>query len=154
MIVEFLCGSTWPFHGCRRLSATAAAAVRVSGGDVESYWILDRDVVVGLIRLLDLDDVDDGSPVFDLRIGEEHRGRGIGTAAVSWLSAYLFDRFAVLHRIEATTRDDNLAMQTVLERCGYWREGVLREAWKNDDGSRNDAVVYGLLRHERLGSDS
>ena len=107
--------------------------------------------VVGLVRLLDLDDVDDGSPLFDLRIGSAHRGQGFGTAAVTWLSDYLFAEFPVLHRIEATTRGDNAAMIAVLEGCGYRHEGRLREAWKSRDGSRHDTMLYALLRREWSG---
>jgi hypothetical protein len=69
------------FHGVSRLSPDAAAAVPVAADDVASFWIRDRDQVVGLIRLFDLDDVDNGSALFDLRIATEHRGRGIGRLA-------------------------------------------------------------------------
>jgi RimJ/RimL family protein N-acetyltransferase len=55
-----------------------------------------------------------------------------------------------LHRIEATTRGDNVAMMTVLERCRYVREGVLREAWRSENGERHDTMVYGLLRRDWL----
>ncbi len=147
-VVTFLCGSEWPFHGAARLSVAEAEAISVSDDGTRSFWIHDTGTVVGLVRLLDLEDVDDGSPLFDLRIASEHRGRGVGFAAVQWLSSYLFVEFPVLHRIEATTRNDNSAMIAVLERCGYRREGVLREAWKSGDGSRHDTMIYGLLRGE------
>jgi RimJ/RimL family protein N-acetyltransferase len=147
-IVAFLRGSDWPFHRVRRLSVAEAEAMVVSNATTDSFWIRDAGVAVGVVRLLDLDDVDDGSPLFDLRIAEEHRGRGVGTAAVKWLSEHLFLEFPVLHRIEATTRSDNAAMMSILERSGYHLEGVLREAWKDEKGSRYDTMVYGLLRRE------
>jgi RimJ/RimL family protein N-acetyltransferase len=150
-IVTFLRGSDWPFHGVRRLSVAEAEAVSVASDTTASYWIRDAGLAVGLIRLLDLDDVDDGSPLFDLRIASEHRGRGLGTAAVKWLTDHLFFEFPVLHRIEATTRSDNAAMISILERRGYRLEGVLREAWKGENESRHDTMIYGLLRREWLG---
>jgi hypothetical protein len=73
IVVSFLSGLEWPFHGVSRLSPDAAAAVPVAADDVASFWIRDRDQVVGLIRLFDLDDVDNGSALFDLRIATEHR---------------------------------------------------------------------------------
>ena len=149
-VVAFLSANEWPFHGRSTLSLDEAATVTMSGAGIESYWIVDDDAVVGLVRLLDLDDVADGSPLFDLRIGVRHRGRGLGTLAVRWLTTHLFERYELLHRIEATTRDDNVAMRSVLERCGYRIEGELREAWRNDDGSRSNTIVYGLLRPEWL----
>jgi RimJ/RimL family protein N-acetyltransferase len=150
-IVAFLSGNHWPFHGTAQLSTAEAEAVTISSAATRSFWIRDGGVAVGLVRLLDLDDVDDGSPLFDLRIASADRGRGIGTAAVKWLSDYLFVEYPALHRIEATTRSDNAAMIAVLERYGYRREGLLREAWKSRDGSRHDTIVYGLLRREWSG---
>jgi len=147
-VVSFLTAHEWPFHGATRLSADAAAAVRVAGGDVASFWIRDDDEAVGLIRLLDLDDVGDGSPMFDLRIATTHRDRGIGRFAVDWLTTHLFTTYPDLHRIEATTRADNAAMQAVFAHCGYRHEGTLVEAWKNADHSRSDCLVFAILRRE------
>ena len=147
-IANFLGGSDWPFHGRHRLSLSEAKAVTISDADTDSYWIREDGAAVGLVRLLDLGDVEEGSPLFDLRIGSEHRGRGVGVAAVKWLSGHLFVEYPRLHRVEATTRGDNAAMITVLERCGYRREGVLREAWRSHNGERHDTIIYGLLRHE------
>jgi RimJ/RimL family protein N-acetyltransferase len=151
--VEFLCGNEWPFHARPRLSTVDASAIELVTTDVDSYWMIEAGQLVGLVRLLDLGDLVDGSPLFDLRIAEPWRGRGLGTQAVTWLTAHLFERFASLHRIEATTRADNAAMQRVLDRCRFRVEGQLREAWRNDDGSRSDTMIYGILRPDwsRLG---
>ena len=149
-VIEFLCAHEWPFHGCPHLTPDEAGDVVVVDDETASFWIRDNGEVVGLVRLLDLADLDDGSPLFDLRIATAHRGKGVGTAAVAWLSDHLFSEYPVLHRIEATTRGDNAAMQTVFDRCGYRREGVLREAWRSANGDRHDTLVYGLLRHEWL----
>ena len=150
-VVAFLCGHDWPFHSAARLSAAEAEAVSIADADTRSFWIRDDGAIVGLVRLFDLDDLENGSPLFDLRIASEHRGQGFGTAAVKWLSDYLFAEYPMLHRIEATTRSDNAAMIATFARCGYRREGVLREAWKSRDGSRHDTMIYGLLRHEWSG---
>jgi RimJ/RimL family protein N-acetyltransferase len=128
------------------LSPVDASAIGLVTADVDSYWMIEAGQPVGLVRLLDIGDVVNGSPLFDLRIAESWRGRGLGTQAVTWLTAHLFERFAPLHRIEATTRADNVAMQKVLDHCGYRAEGQLREAWRNDDGSRSNTMIYGILR--------
>ena len=54
---------------------------------------------------------------WDLRIAEGHRGAGIGTAAVRWLSGQVFEGWPGVRRIEAQTRRDNRAMRAVLRRC-------------------------------------
>lgn len=149
-VAAFLASNVWPFHGAPQLTETDAAAVCVYGADVATFWIRNGDETVGMIRLLDIDDLDDGSgsPLFDLRIAERYRGRGIGREAVQWLTRDLFASYPHLHRIEATTRSDNVAMQTVLSQCGYRQEGRMVEAWLNADGSRQDALTYAILRRE------
>jgi RimJ/RimL family protein N-acetyltransferase len=147
-VVAFLTEHEWPFHGVPRLSPEAAAAVRVAADDMTSFWIRENGRIVGLIRLFDLDDLDNGSPLFDLRIATKHRSQGIGRFAVDWLTTHLFTTYPELHRIEATTRSDNAAMQAVFARCGYRQEGRMLEAWKNADGSRSDTLTYALLRRE------
>jgi RimJ/RimL family protein N-acetyltransferase len=147
-VVDFLVASEWPYHGASQLSPEQAARVCVSADDVASFWIRDDGAAIGLIRLMDMTDRDDGSPLFDLRITEGHRGRGVGQLAVDWITGHLFTTYPQLHRIEATTRDDNVAMQTVFDRCGYRQEGRFVEAWLHADGSRSDALSYAILRRE------
>lgn len=147
-VVEFLTASEWPCHGVPLLSRTDAAKVSVVANDTATFWIRNGAETVGLIRLLDLDDLDVGSPLFDLRIAQGHRGRGVGRQAVRWLTDHLFTTFPELHRIEARTRDDNQAMQAVFAHCGWRLEGRFVEAWTNSDGTRSDALSYALLRRE------
>jgi RimJ/RimL family protein N-acetyltransferase len=89
----------------------------------------------------------DGVWVIGALLAPEHRGRGAGTAAQRLLVDHLFDT-TTAHRLCAFTEADNLAEQTVLEKCGFHREGVLRETGFRG-GRWRDVVVYGLLRHER-----
>jgi len=80
-------------------------------------------------------------------LAPEHRGRGVGTAAQRLLADYLFDT-TTAHRLCALTEADNRAEQGALEKCGFKREGVLRESGFVR-GAWRDVVVYGLLREER-----
>jgi RimJ/RimL family protein N-acetyltransferase len=102
--------------------------------------------------VLDLDDLDVGSPLFDLRIAEGHRGSGVGRVAVTWSTNHLFSTYLELNRIEATTRDDNAAMQRVFERCRYRLEGRMLEAWKNADDTRSDTLIFAILGREWHGA--
>lgn len=147
-VVEFLTSNEWPFHGSPRLTAETAASVAVGGDDVAAFWVREDGRTVGLVRAFDLDDVVDGSPLVDLRIAAADRGRGVGTGALTWLTGHLFANFPAMHRIEATTRGDNVAMQQVFERCGWRQEGRMVEAWRQADGTRHDALTYAILRRE------
>jgi RimJ/RimL family protein N-acetyltransferase len=144
-LVTFLTGDEWPFHVMRRLDEAAVRARAASGAYDQAFWVLDGASRAGLVRLMDLDD---GTPLFDLRVRATARGRGAGTAAVRWLTAHVFTHYTT-NRIEGTTRQDNLAMRRIFERTGYVKEAHYREAWPSGDGVR-DSVGYAILRRDWL----
>ena len=80
-LVEFLCNDEWPFHGQRVLTPDDIVAMDFSSPDVASFWIVDHRQTVGLVRLLDLGDIGEGVPLFDLRVASRHRGCGFGMRA-------------------------------------------------------------------------
>lgn len=73
-------------------------------------------------------------------------GRGLVTRAVTAILDHAFGPLG-LERIGLPTTIDNLRSQSVAERLGFTREGVLRKA-AAFPGERRDLVVYGLLAHE------
>jgi RimJ/RimL family protein N-acetyltransferase len=89
-----------------------------------------------------------GSQAQDIGIAlrPESRGQGHGARAQRMLAQYLFATTPV-HRVQATTDLDNVAEQHALERAGFRREGVLREAqWRLGDW--HDLVSYARLRQD------
>ena len=147
-LTAFLCNDEWPFHARRVLTEADVAAIDFASSDVATFWIVDGGSAIGFVRMFDLGDIGDGSPLFDLRIAGPHRGRGIGAAAAQWLVDYLFSTYPELHRIEANTRHDNAAMQRVLGYANFSLEGRLRSAWRSDDGQWYDTMIYGVLRSD------
>ena len=90
----------------------------------------------------------EGSAAFNIgiSIATEHRGKGYGVEAQKLLASYLFATYPVM-RIEASTDRENIAEQRALEKAGFTREGVMRQAqWRG--GSWHDLVVYSKLRGE------
>ena len=152
-LVAFLANEEWPFHVNSHLSHEKILGMiaegTFSGSNHESFWILDEgEREVGFVRLFDLEDVDDGYPLFDLRIRAAYRGRGLGKVSVKWLTKYLFEKYPQLERIVGTTRADNLAMRRTFCSCGYVKEGHFRKDWSSSDGKRFDTVKYGILRED------
>lgn len=88
------------------------------------------------------------SVAYDLGIvlAPEHRGRGWGVTAQQLITEYLFSIYPVM-RVEASTDITNTAELKALEKAGFTREGVLRQAqWRS--GAWHDLVVFSKLRGE------
>jgi len=149
-LVAFLTAHLWPFHPDPRPDP-ANIRQRVGEGfyacdaSSETYWIVDADHRVGLLRLFDLSDP---TPLFDLRIATPLRGLGYGRQSVEWLTQRIFDRYSDTRRVEATTRQDNWPMRRVLRHCGYVKEAHYRQAWPSAEGHHCDAVGYAILRSD------
>lgn len=153
-LVDMLAGEHWPFHSGGSPSVDAVlrqvAQGHYDGDGVRTQWVMEDDEMVGILRLWDLHDgaAGDGAPLFDLRLRAARRGRGTGTRAVTLLTTDLFTELQHLTRIEATTRQDNVAMRKVLRRCGYVKEAHYRRSWPSDGGMLYDAIGYAILRDD------
>jgi RimJ/RimL family protein N-acetyltransferase len=53
-----------------------------------------------------------------------------------------------LHRMEARIDPGNVASIKLAGRLGFRPEGALRDRTRNADGSREDLLLFGLLRPE------
>ncbi|KIL43082.1 GNAT family N-acetyltransferase [Jeotgalibacillus campisalis] len=113
--------------------------------DKEIFWIESVDKKIGLIMLHDLTD---SIPLFDLRLENNSRGKGFGSQAVCWITDYIFKLPDNKIRIEAYTRSDHIAMRKTLSKCGFVKEGYLRQSCENADGSVSDSVCYAIIRSD------
>lgn len=152
-LVSFLLSEPWPFHSSTHLTRDKVNnwidAGEYSPPNTEAYWVLSPEgEQLGMLRIFDLEDIDDGNPLFDLRIKSTYRGKGAGRAALTWMTQYLFHKYPGLNRIEGNTRADNTAMRRVFQACGYIKEGHFRAGWSAEDGSRFDSVHYGIIRRD------
>lgn len=149
-LIEFLTSDTWEFYGTPNLKSER---IRESyenqyytGDDCKTFWvILDQDIKVGTVRIYDLED---GDPMFDIRILSKYKGMGIGTIAVKWLTDYVFNNFPDKVRIEANTRQDNNAMRCVFHKSGYVKESYHRKAWPCSNGETYDSIGYGITKED------
>jgi RimJ/RimL family protein N-acetyltransferase len=77
----------------------------------------------------------------------EHEGRGYVSEAVRATLQFLFEDLQA-HRIRLECDDTNLRSYKVAERCGFVREGHIREDKKKPDGTFSGTLIFGLLRSE------
>lgn len=151
-LADFLASEEWEYYSIPRVSRDEVLA-RVdngffSGKRTRTFWIVEgEDRKVGIIRLYDLghDVNDDETPLFDIRIGRAVRGKGLGKQAVKWLTNYIFTTYPNKKRIEATVRQDNVAMRRVLLQCGYVKEAHYRAA---EEGQKFGTIGYAILRRD------
>jgi RimJ/RimL family protein N-acetyltransferase len=80
-------------------------------------------------------------------LGQDYWGRGIATEAVRALTEYGFSHHDRLTRIYGRVFEWNVASMRVLEKCGYQREGWLRQSAMKD-GKIVDEALYAKLRDE------
>ena len=79
-------------------------------------------------------------------IGEKDcRGKGYGTDAVQVLCRFGFEEMN-LHKLKAVVFDFNESALRCYEKCGFVREGLLKEEMFRE-GRYHDVAVLGLLRN-------
>ena len=76
-------------------------------------------------------------------VRQEARGQGVATAALRLLTTWAIQKHK-LQRVQLTTDPKNHASQTVAERAGFRREGLLR-AWAATPQGRRDRVMFSFL---------
>ncbi|WP_260852287.1 GNAT family N-acetyltransferase [Curtobacterium sp. BH-2-1-1] len=148
-LVAFLTTNRFPFHVTSAPTRNGVER-RVADGDfsgpAHALFRVEADgAAVGMVAL---DDLDDGAPLIDVRLAERARGRGLGVPVVRALASAVFADHPDVGRLEAQTRDDNVAMRKVLVRCGWVQEAQYRRAWPVEGTAPRDSVAYGLLRED------
>lgn len=98
----------------------------------------------GGIGIHPLDDVYRRTAEIGYWLAEPYWGRGIATAAVRALVPLAFERYD-LARIQAGIFSNNPASMRVLEKCGFVREAVHRNA-VTKNGVTLDEVMYARFR--------
>ncbi|NED98789.1 GNAT family N-acetyltransferase [Phytoactinopolyspora halotolerans] len=91
-------------------------------------------------------DGDNESAGFRIALNSEHLGRGLGPEATRLILKYAFDAIG-LHRVRLEVFSFNERAIRSYEKCGFVREGRMRDAllW---DGERYDTLIMGMLRDE------
>ncbi|MBD8032543.1 GNAT family N-acetyltransferase [Solibacillus merdavium] len=143
-LTDFLTNNEWPFFANPIVNPTEIKE-KVANGYYEkgreTFWILVDHEKVGLVII---DDIDDSIPLFDIRLTPKARGKGTGVQTLRWLQNYLFGEKGKI-RIEAYTRTDNVPMRKCFTKSGFVKEGYLRKAWENEDGTVVDSVLYAAI---------
>jgi len=154
ILIEILVNNPWEFHSgkgwSREMVEEEIKSGYFSSVDKKTFFLSDEKKTIGFIRIFDLGDdiLDDETPLFDIRIKKEFRGKGFGKQAVDLAIEFVFNTYPNKNRFEATTRHDNIAMRKVLEKCGFVKEAHYRQSWPDKNNVKVDTVGYGILRND------
>lgn len=104
---------------------------------------IDKGEHIGNIAL-NLIDYKNGHAVLSIAIGEkDYWGKGDGTDAVKTLVNYAFEELG-LHKIYTHIIDSNERSLKLFEKCGFEREGVLRD-WYFSKGKYHDRNIMSII---------
>ena len=103
--------------------------------------------LVGIFEIFDISkEVESATIRFTL--SRRFIGQGYASGAVRAVSDYLLDKVE-LHRIQAYVMPNNYRGIIVLERCGFQKEGTIREGILWPDKGLVDLTLYSLLPSDR-----
>lgn len=147
-LIAFMTSNRFPFHVRTNPSAAQVEKMIDDGGfddeDTKTFWI--NHDGLGRIGTLSLEDLTDATPLFDLRLSTEFRGRGLGRAILETATKLVFTTMEAT-RFEGQTREDNYPMRATFLACGWVKEAHYREAWPTEDGAVA-SVAYAILRSD------
>ena len=109
------------------------------------FAIVVEEKAVGSIGIFLRTDVERISAELGYFIGEKYWNRGIMTDAVKEMVSYAFTAFPHLRKIYATPFDFNIASQKVLQKAGFEREAVLKQA-AIKNGEIVDLHYYSIIK--------
>lgn len=151
-LIAFMTRNTFPFHVVTRPTRALVEQAVDDGAyrdeDHDSYWV--DHAAMGRVGFLRFEDLTDDAPLFDLRLDEAFRGRGLGVPVLRQATEHVFATMPAVHRFEGQTREDNIAMRRTFLRCGWVKEAHYREGWPVDGGEPVASVAYGILRRDWL----
>ena len=90
------------------------------------FGIAYNDILVGSIGLISKSDVYKHTMSVGYWVDEPHWGKGITTLAVKLISDYAFNHLNI-HRLQAGVYEYNPGSMKVLEKNGYFHEGIFKQ---------------------------
>ena len=90
-------------------------------------------------------DLDEAKAEIGYWLTADARGKGVASAATKLLTQYGFETIG-FYRIEALVVESNKPSLKVLANAGYQQEGILRDASLQDDGTRENMVLFAAIR--------
>ncbi len=98
---------------------------------------------LGTIGFFDLDDENKNGEI-GFWVAKNYWNKGYMTEAIKVMTDYIFKELKY-HRIFAHFHELNKAVERILSKAGYEKEGELREAINSNKGRYYNDIVYGIV---------
>jgi ribosomal-protein-alanine N-acetyltransferase len=119
-------------------------AMHYDQSPVTNFSIVINEQVAGAVELKSEQDIHYKTFTLGYWLGQDHWRKGIMTEAVNLITNYAFHNFDII-RIQAIVNDNNPASMRVLEKAGFQKEGILKNAIVKN-GEVMDEHLYALLK--------
>jgi len=145
---RFMTRNSFPFHrNANPTDAQVDATIDAGGYRRRApFWIDETEH--GRIGIAVLENLNDPTLAFDLRLGNRYRGLRLGTGILRELTALVFTGYPKATRFEGITREDHLAMRRAFESAGFVKEAHYRDAWPIPGSEPLASVGYAILRRD------
>lgn len=132
--------------------AWCASGADWSDGTHATFSVLEATTgrLAGNVSLWRVDLTDQRSAAIGYRTAPWARGRGVATTAVGAVTGWALGALGI-ERIELPHAVLNPASCRVAEKSGYLLEGVLRQAFRAEDGTRYDEHLHARLAIDETG---
>ncbi len=101
------------------------------------------NTLVGTLEISDIN-AQTNAVTLTFMLNRKYNGRGYATSAVQSTVKYLFERIQV-NRIQSYVMPSNLPCERLMERCGFVREGTIREGFYWPDKGVVDLDLFSVL---------
>ncbi|WP_343618078.1 GNAT family protein [Flavobacterium sp.] len=88
---------------------------------------------------------------FGYFIDEDYQGKGITSKMVADALEFCFNEL-MLNKVFICTSEINIASQRIALKHNFKQEGILRDEFRNGDGTLQNSVYFGLLKSEYIKS--
>lgn len=121
-------------------------AVHSNEKTVLAICLVENDKYIGNVMIQEMDYIN-GTAHVPILIGDKDEwGKGYATEARFLALKFVFEERRI-NRVWALIKDDNIGSMKMHEKCGYKKEGVLRQSiFKN--GAYHDQVLMSVLKEE------
>jgi aminoglycoside 6'-N-acetyltransferase len=118
-----------------------------SGDETVTFVVLVDGERAGLAQYAEENEPDYRAASIDLYLGSAWHGRGLGTETVRTLARHLVEERGH-HRLTIDPAAENGAAIRSYEKVGFRRVGIMREYWRDADGTWRDGLLLDLLAAE------